>query len=483
MSYRELRNQLLDNVRPLTQLILMAGGTPYIVGGAVRDTLMDIPCKDVDIEVFGLQPDELYDLLAQYYVVNAVGRSFGVLKLRMMNGMDIDISIPRRDQKTGEGHKGFIAHFDPTMTVRDAAARRDYTINSLALGVDGTLYDFFEGEDDIKARILRHTSAAFSEDPLRVLRGMQLAARFKMTVATDTMLLCQQMVSQHKFLPVDRIWGEWKKFFIKGKWMSYGMNFLYDTNWINAYPLLSKMDGCRQEPEWHPEGDVLTHTCYVMDAMRDLCIDSDRYPDDIPYENDVMTMMLTALLHDCGKPDTTRIDGGVIRSPGHAERGAELAPSFLEQIGCPDHIQRRVIPLIREHMAHLSVEEPGNRVVRRLAARLHPSTMWEWRLIVEADQRGRPPLKGGLHPIAETMYNIACILQVDMQKPVAILTGRHLLAKGLKAGPIFRTILNEAYEVQLNGYIWDDNSADEWLTTYLAAMEERNGTGSTNTLV
>ena len=204
--------------RPLQAAIAAlrsAGGRPRLVGGCVRDWLLGLEPKDFDIEVYGLDYETMGRALTPFGPTDLVGRSFGVLKVRL-EGAEYDFSLPRRESKTGAGHRGFAVAPDPALTEAEAAARRDFTVNAIAYDpVEGRILDFHHGTDDLKQKILRHTGPAFTEDPLRVLRAFQFAARFEFTVAPDTAALCRSISDTYAELPVERIWGEWDKWATK----------------------------------------------------------------------------------------------------------------------------------------------------------------------------------------------------------------------------------------------------------------------------
>lgn len=206
--------------------------TPIIVGGWVRDQLLGIQCKDIDIEVFGdTTLEELKSHLSDFGPVNVVGAQFQVLKLKIED-MEVDISLPRRDVKTGSGHRGFEITADPQMTFKQAAVRRDFTINAMGYNPQTEeILDPFNGQNDLKNRVLKHTSPAFSEDPLRVLRAMQFAARFELTIHPDTITLCRQQNLTE--LSRDRITDEFKKLLLKAARPSLGLK-LINTLGINT---------------------------------------------------------------------------------------------------------------------------------------------------------------------------------------------------------------------------------------------------------
>lgn len=175
----ELR-AMLDAVRRV--------GRPRLVGGGVRDWLLGLTSEDFDIEVGGIDFEKLQRALAPFGATDVVGRSFGVIKVRgATSGVVYDFSLPRRESKTGAGHRGFAVAPDPLLSDAEAAARRDFTINAIAYDpFSGEVIDPHGGRADLQAKLLRHTSAAFVEDPLRVLRAFQFAARFDLTLAPET---------------------------------------------------------------------------------------------------------------------------------------------------------------------------------------------------------------------------------------------------------------------------------------------------------
>jgi tRNA nucleotidyltransferase (CCA-adding enzyme) len=442
-----------------------AGGRPLIVGGAVRDMVLGAASKDCDIEVYGLSAREIEAALAVFGEVAAVGVSFGVLKLALPNGDDLDISIPRRENKAGRGHRGFQVACDPTMTHREAASRRDFTMNALAFDpASGGVLDFFGGREDLAAGILRHTSPAFAEDPLRVLRGFQFAARFQLRLAEETVVLCQSLLPEASALPVERVWGEWEKWAAKGIHPSAGLRLLRETDWLSLYPELAALGGCDQDAQWHPEGDAWEHTLHVCDAAARFAARDNLHGDAR------LVLLFAALCHDLGKPTTTVVgEDRRVRSPGHEKAGVGTARAFLQRIGAPERIIKRVLPLVAEHMAHNGLPaEP--RTVRRLANRLAPATIQELARVVEADHSGRPPLVGGVPENMQAILSLAEGLSADRGAPAHILMGRHLIEDlGLMPGPQFGEILKAAYAAQLDGAFIDLDGALAWVRWTLRA--------------
>lgn len=207
----------LGAVAPVVQAIRKAGGTPLVVGGFVRDAQLGLSSKDLDIEVHGIDAERLVGVLRQFGKVDEVGKSFGVLKVRF-GGEDLDISLPRTDSKTGEGHSGFAVSVDPHMGIEKALSRRDFTINAMAMDPQtGQLIDPFGGAADMKAGVLRAVSDAFSEDPLRVMRAVQFSSRFGMRLDQQTATLSRSLLGELDTVPIERVWTEWEKIGSKGK--------------------------------------------------------------------------------------------------------------------------------------------------------------------------------------------------------------------------------------------------------------------------
>jgi tRNA nucleotidyltransferase (CCA-adding enzyme) len=442
-------------------------GRPRLVGGGVRDWLLGLPAKDFDVEVAGVDFDQLHRALIPFGATDVIGRSFGVIKVRSATtGEEYDFSLPRRESKTGAGHRGFAVAPDATLSDSEAAARRDFTLNAIAYDpFTAQLIDPHHGQRDLQNRILRHTSAAFVEDPLRVLRAFQLAARFDFSIAPETIALCRSISDTFKELPVERVWTEWEKWATKSVKPSRGLDVLEATDWLRHFPEVAVLRGTPQEPEWHPEGDVFTHTQLCLDALV-------RLPD---WKNSTRRGVLSfaVLAHDFGKPATTvRAEKhGRPRwtSPGHASHGGPLAESFLRRIGAPLDFDPPVRALVENHHAHDRANAPfKDSAIRRLALRLTPATIHDLAAVMRADSRGRPPL-----PPDETeariveLLNRATALEFETHAPRPILQGRHLIALGYKPGPKFKPVLDQAFEAQLDGVFFNEDGALSWMRSRL----------------
>jgi tRNA nucleotidyltransferase (CCA-adding enzyme) len=385
--------------------------------------------------------------------LDLVGLSFGVLKI---HGYDIDVSLPRRESKQGAGHKGFLIDSDPLMTVKEAASRRDFTVNAIYYDpLTGEYEDPWQGKTDIENGILRHVSEKFVEDPLRVLRGMQFVARFGLTPHPSTIELCRKMAIEN--LPSERLMEEWKKFLLKGVWMSQGMDFLRRVGWVRHFPELSRLIGCKQEPEWHPEGDAWNHTCCCLNAY---AAERHRYSDN--YEN--LIVGLAVLCHDFGKPSCTRFDRKRkrIRSLGHDVQGVQPTISFLKRLTNEERILKDVPPLVKFHMLPYAMWKGNARdsAIRRLALKV--GSIERLIRVCAADAAGRPPLPADCESL-EWLAKESARLKVRDAIPKPIIQGRDLISLGMKPSAEFGVILKKCFEAQLDGIFADYNGGIAYL--------------------
>src|SRR5688500_9037946 len=276
-------SEALSLAHEIARAATHAGGRALIVGGWVRDRLLGRESKDIDIEVFGIDAAALKPLLETLGRVDTVGESFTVYKIA-----GLDVSLPRRESKTGRGHKGFTVIGDPSLSIEEAARRRDFTINAISFDpLTGEYLDPFHGRDDLAAQRLRVVdSSTFADDSLRVLRALQFAARFELTLDDEAKAICRAIPLDD--LPAERVWGEVEKLLLAAERPSLGFALALELGVIDAlFPELKALVGCEQEPEWHPEGDVWVHTLQVIDRARERIDDLDR--------PQALTVMLGAL--------------------------------------------------------------------------------------------------------------------------------------------------------------------------------------------
>src|SRR3989442_2798520 len=441
-----------ENVLALSRAVRDAGGRVLLVGGCVRDLLMNTQPKDWDVEVYGVEPANLRSLLDQFGPVNVVGEAFTVYKL----GPDLDVSLPRRERKSGLGHRAFVIEGDPSMTIEEAARRRDFTINAILQDpLTEEVIDPYGGQSDIQNRILRAVSLeTFAEDSLRVLRAAQFAARFEFEIDSRTVELCRTIDLSD--LPSERIWGEMEKLLLRARRPSIGLKWLQDLGAINRlFPEINRLINVPQDPEWHPQGDVFVHTLLGIDRARALIRD-------LAYAKQI-TVMLAALGHDFGKPATTAFLEDRWRSRGHEEAGVAPTEKFLDRLNLHTlyayDIRAQVIALVREHLKpgefYKKRAEVGDGAFRRLARKCELDLLYR---VAKADSLGRnaewvPRKKWYDAEAQEWFIARAKELAVEQCPPAPLLMGRHLIEMGVEPGPKMGEITRAVYEMQLDGRV------------------------------
>ncbi len=428
----------------ISRAVRARGGRALIVGGWVRDRLLGIDSKDIDMEVFGIPAAELPRLLEPFGRVEPIGQSFPVYKIGT-----IDIGLPRRESKAGRGHKGFAVEGDPTMSIEEAARRRDFTVNAISWDpLRDTYEDPFNGRDDLQRKVLKVVDRTrFADDSLRVLRALQFAARFELTLDEETKALCRAIRLDD--LPAERIWGELEKLLLRADRPSIGFALALELGVVDQlFPELKALVGCEQEPEWHPEGDVWVHTLMVIDQAR-------RRVDDLDYA-DQLIVMLGAVTHDFGKPSTTAFIDGRIRSLNHEEEGVAPATAFLDRLNIHSFdgkdVRAQVLGLVAHHlkpgMLYKVREQLTDGAFRRLAQKANLELLAR---LAKSDCLGRT---GDFDCTAMDWFLMrARELGVDRSPPKPLLLGRHLLELGMKPGPEMGALLKQVYEKQLDGEI------------------------------
>jgi tRNA nucleotidyltransferase (CCA-adding enzyme) len=394
-------------------------------------------------------------LLARQGRVDAVGEAFTVYKVKLRddgNRFVVDVSLPRRESKTGPGHRSFLVEGDPSMSFAEAARRRDFTINSMMYDpLTGEYLDYFGGRQDLQRGIIHVVDpATFVEDSLRVLRAMQFAARFEFTIDPSTIELCRTIDLSD--LPAERVWGEMEKWLLQSERPSLGLKAARDLGIVEKlWPEIRALIDCPQDEKFHPEGDVFTHTGMTLDEARKLIGGLSR-PKQI-------TVMLAALCHDFGKPLTTRYEKEFIAAHNHERAGVAPAESFLERlkIFTFDHydVRAQVLALVKAHLtpsrwfeSQSAGAEITDGMFRRLALQLEPDLLYRIEL---ANRLGRG---GDCAPIAEEWFRAHVReLGVEENAPEPLLKGRHILEFGLEPGPRIGEILRDVYELQLDGVV------------------------------
>lgn len=451
-----------DTVMAIARAVAEHGGRALVVGGSVRDDLLGITPKDFDLEVYGLPPAKVEDIIRSFGEVSDVGKAFAILKL-VVDDVDIDVAVPRKERKVGEGHKGFFVEPDPHLDPREAARRRDFTINAIAQDpLTGEVIDPFDGVVDIKNRVLRVVDpTTFAEDPLRVLRAMQLVGRFALTVDAESFEVMRAMVSMLTEISPERIGEEWRKLLLRSEKPSVGLAFGMDVGaFALLHPELVRLAETPQEPEWHPEGNVWIHSMMVVDEAAKI-IRREKIDDDRAF-----TILLGALCHDFGKPYVTHVEHGRIRSHGHEDAGVAPTRSFLEAIWVHHGVIEEVVGIVRDHMKPyrfwytecVEGTPVTDGALRRLAARIDPATLCDLVLVTEADYCGRGPFPDSDDPskkVWRTSYPAGPWLlergrQLELLHGPAphIINGGELIDLGFAPGPLFGQVMQLADELR-----------------------------------
>ncbi|WP_223943725.1 HD domain-containing protein [Arthrobacter sp. StoSoilB20] len=445
--------QLTPEARQVLDGLRAAGGRPLVVGGSVRDALLSrargvlVDSKDIDIEVYGLTTAQVSAALPGY--VMEVGQQFGIVSATV-GGQVFDVSLPRQESEA------------------EAFARRDFTINAMGWDdLSGTVVDPFGGQIDLAAGILRHTSPAFSDDPLRVLRAMQFSGRFGFRLVPETAEFCRSLSPAFPDLPRARIWGEFYKLASKGVYISEALETLFMSGWEGHFPELAATRGVPQDPEWHPEGDVNIHLGLAGDQAARIARRDNLGADE------TAALVLAAITHDFGKAVSTTIDSnGRITSNGHNVTGVEPARSFLRRIGAPGRYEDKILPLIREHMCHTPEGPQGvisDSAVRRLVRRLNQPnggpSIKDWARLVEADKAGRGVgARQGVNHLP-TWLAKAERLGKDPVAGTTLLKGAALAEAGIPRGRLWRFVIEQSRDAQDDGLFGDEEGAAAWLHT------------------
>jgi tRNA nucleotidyltransferase (CCA-adding enzyme) len=438
-------------IRQLAERLREAAGHAFVVGGAVRDGLLGLPLVDFDVEVYGLAPGKLREVLEALGRVDAVGQAFTVYKLSGFAELPgaIDVSIPRRDSKSGPGHRGIAVTGDPQLSIQEAARRRDFSVNALLLDpLTGEILDPHGGLPDLEQRVLRAVDAGrFGEDPLRALRAVQMAARFEMRVEADTARLCAAMPLRE--LPAERVFGELEKLLLKSRQPSRGFALLREWSLLAAVaPELIPLATTPQDPGWHPEGDVWVHTLLAIDEAAKLIADLDRPR--------ALAVMLGALCHDLGKPATTKFEDGRIRSRGHEEAGVSPTSALLDRWNVHTllgyELRAQVLALVAHHLKPGQLFDARDKVsdgaIRRLAGKCEAELLYR---VARADCLGRT---GDWQPVAMDWFRERVrALDVAERPPEPLLRGRHVLELGVAPGPEVGRVVRAVYERQLDGAV------------------------------
>lgn len=452
---------LPETVRLIAERVRAAGGRALLIGGAVRDRLSGRKPTDCDLEVYGLPADTVRALAWEVGRPHEVGRAFGVLELRD-GTRTIHLSLPRRESKVAPGHRGFAVNADPSLSPNEAARRRDFTINAIAEDpLTGEVLDPFHGRADLERKILRVVDPeTFADDPLRVLRGAVFAAQFGLAVDPESAAIIRAAVPRLPELSRERVGEEWRKLLLRPENPSVGLKLLTDWGvFAVLHPEFAKLPETPQNPKWHPEGDVWTHTYMAVDEaarlVRDCSLLTTHY---------ALPVMLATFCHDVGKATTTAQDArGHWHSRGHDAAGVAPTRFFLGQLAADRLTVGIVLRLVREHLQPLHFFNAAARgqpvtdgAIRKLARRLHPATIFLLTLVADADHRGRGPFYGEpgrttpapAADAGEQLRRRADVLGVLHGPPAPVLRGADLIGLGLPPGPEFGKVIRRAEELR-----------------------------------
>ena len=426
----------LDMAKRIAEKVHDEGGCAYYVGGYVRDLIQWNPGKDIDIEIHGISPDRLKEILSSLGELMEYGESFGIFGLK---GHSIDIAMPRKETCRGRGHRDFDIFVDPHIGTLGAAKRRYFTVNAMMQNVlTGEIIDHFGGKADLEAGVIRHVNnESFAEDPLRVLRAAQFAARFEFSVAKETVDLCSEM--DISTLPKERVMGELEKALLKADRPSIFFETLKEMNQLSVwFPEVESLIGVEQNPRYHAEGDVWVHTMMVLDV-------ASKYSN---YSSSKLGFMLSALTHDVGKAICTERIDGVLHSYAHETKGLPLVKQFIERLTSERALQKYVLNMTELHMKPNTMAAMGSSV--KSTNKLFDDSCDPEGLICLA-------ICDGLGQITETPYvsynaffrERIAVFHEMMSRPYVM--GQDLVDAGIQPDKSFSDYLAYAHKLRLAG--------------------------------
>lgn len=426
-----------------------AGGRVYEVGGTVRDRLLSRASKDKDLLVTGLPLEEISKILRRFGEIFTVGKSFGVLKFHPRDEpeTEYDIALPRKEVSTGSGHRDFKVDYDPSLPVEIDLSRRDFTVNAMAIeSATGKLIDPFGGEEDLKKRLLRMVfDRAFEEDPLRLLRAVQFAARFQLAIEPATFEAMKKHAELIRTVSPERISEEIRKLLMAEK-PSEGFVIMRDTGLLKpVFPEIEENVGVEQGNKAHKD-DVFLHTMKVLDASRK--------DDAIPTAGD-LELMLAALFHDVGKARTQRFDPEKNRMTfyGHQILSRRMAKKRMNALKMTTlGIDPESVAHLVEHHMFQTKAHFNERSIRRFINKVGPDHILKLVDLRIADNRGGKYPEGikGVLRLRKKIQD-----ELDRKTPFGAkdlaIRGTDVMGMGIPEGPEIGRILKELVD-----YVVDD---------------------------
>lgn len=412
--------------RSIVERLRDRGHAAFLVGGCVRDLLLARQPKDFDVAT-SARPEELLRLFPD---AGQVGAHFGVVLVRE-DGAQVEVATFRSDLEYRDGRhpEGVRFESDPREDVR----RRDFTINALLLDpVTHEVLDYVGGRADLDAGVVRaigDPATRFREDHLRLMRAVRFAARFRFEIEPVTMAAIRELAPKVCDVAAERVRDEISRILTEGR-ARYGFELLDRTGLLHeVLPEVEKLKGVEQPPEFHPEGDVWTHTLIMLDGLREPSLE----------------LALGVLLHDIGKPDTFRV-AERIRFDGHVEKGVEIGHRVLRRLKYPNDIIEAVEALIANHMKFKDAPRMRESRLKRFIR------MPEFEEHMELHRLDCSSSHGSLDNY-EFIREKQAETPVEDLKPAPLITGRDLIAEGFKPGPMFGQVLSEIEDAQLEGRI------------------------------
>jgi putative nucleotidyltransferase with HDIG domain len=445
---------------------ILSRGRIFEVGGAVRDSILYGPdsVHERDYLVTGIPYDELTGILRKFGKVNLVGRSFGVVKFTQFDAGEpqtFDITLPRREHSTGVGHRDFEVAFDPNLNVEDDLMRRDFTVNAMAVALDShQLIDPLDGREDLEmGRIRMVYDRSFEDDPLRMMRAVQFAARFEFVVETETFQAMRQQARLINTVSSERIAEELNKLLTLAQRPSVGLRLMHESGLLNEIiPELQECMGVAQPGGFH-KYDVLEHTLYTVDAC--------------PQR---LRLRLAALFHDINKPQHRRLVENGATFYGHERSGAETAAGVMRRLRYSNDLIDEVAALVERHMFTTDVTDKG---LRRLLRRVGPELVFDLLDLRRADVAAQ-----GVGGTAEDVDEFEQRIREELSRkpPLTVsdlaLDGHDIMAMlNLEPGPTVGRIMNHLLECVIDS---PENNSRDKLTSLAEEFYTKDKTSKHN---
>jgi len=432
------RTDQKEMIREIAQAVHDLGGRALLVGGCVRDEILGIPCYDIDCEVHGIAPQRLRELLSQIGGIDESGALYGIYTIK---DMGLDIALPRKETRTGPGHRDFEVTVHPDLSPKEAAARRDFTVNAIMRdALTGEYVDPYGGMEDLKNGVLRAVPGGqFEEDPLRVLRGAQFAARFHLTPDEKTMEKMRRMPVKN--LSAARVWAETKKALEMADQPDVYFRILEKANALEPFfAELAALRKASQNQVYHPEGDAFEHTMLVLDEAAQIRNQM----------TDPLAFMLAALCHDLGKANTTRKnDKGAWASIGHERTGVPLCEKMLTRLSISKSIIAYVQNMCALHMRVHTCYYGRARVSRTNVLFDESVNPEELAWLAVCDSRGTGKPRSAADEEEEFIFERLAVYKAVIESGMP--AANMLIDMGIKPGPDIKKALAYAREQRLCG--------------------------------